>query len=122
MQLQVRWTIPLPPDFYRSKPHEYIAWVMGYKGKGSLISYLRKKITSYVGSSKEVHCEIENFLRHNSVYAVLKFTIIFSNEEEKYLEDVLDAIFSFINLLKKEDPHKRIIHYDIYKMMENDFR
>ncbi|KYQ58485.1 Nardilysin, partial [Trachymyrmex zeteki] len=118
----LRWTIPLPPDFYRSKPHEYIAWVMGYKGKGSLISYLRKKITSYVGSSKEVHCEIENFLRHNSVYAVLKFTIIFSNEEEKYLEDVLDAIFSFINLLKKEDPHKRIIHYDIYKMMENDFR
>lgn len=32
---------------YRTKRHHFVAYLLGYEGKGSLISYLRKKFVIY---------------------------------------------------------------------------
>ncbi|KYN15625.1 Nardilysin [Trachymyrmex cornetzi] len=119
---EVTWTIPLPPDFYNSKPHDFIAWIIRYRGKGSLTSYLRKQIPSCICSSDIVQCNSETFLRYNCAYIMLKLTVVLFCAEQEHLKEVLDAIFSFINLLKKDDPHKRTIYYDIFKIMEYNFR
>ncbi|KAL0128438.1 hypothetical protein PUN28_003607 [Cardiocondyla obscurior] len=43
----------------------------------------------------------ESGFEHSSMYALLKLTVVLSYERQQHLEKVLDAIFSFINLLKK---------------------
>lgn len=117
MQLEITWTMPSLLDLYKSKPHQYISWIIGHEGKGSLISYLRKKMWSldiFSGNS-------ESGFEHSSMYALLKLTIVLTHEGQQHLEEVLDATFSYINLLKKEGPQKRI-YDEIYKIEENDFR
>ncbi|XP_018368702.1 PREDICTED: nardilysin-like [Trachymyrmex cornetzi] len=121
-KVEVTWTMPLPPDFYNSKPHEYIAWIIRHGGKDSLTSYLRNKMPNCIGSGDNVQCNSETFLRYNCIYTMLKLTVELFCEEQEHLKEVLNAIFSFINLLKKDDPHKRTIYYDIYKIMEYNFR
>ncbi|XP_011685956.1 PREDICTED: nardilysin-like [Wasmannia auropunctata] len=116
-QLEITWTMPSLLELYKSKPHQYISWILGHEGKGSLISYLRKKMWSldmFSGNS-------ESGFEHSSMYALLKLTVVLSYEGQQHLEEVLDAIFSFINLLKRESPQKRI-YDEIYKIEENNFR
>jgi len=106
--------MPSLVDFYKSKPHQYISWIIEHKGKGSLTSYLRKKWNC------EITCNNESSFMHTSMYTLLNLTVSFY-EELQYLEEFLNTIFSFINLLKKEGPQKRI-YDEIYKITENDFR
>ncbi|KAG5325246.1 NRDC protein, partial [Pseudoatta argentina] len=121
-EVEITWTMPVPPDFFINKPHEYIAWIIRHRGKGSLTSYLRKKMPSCIDLCDNVQCDSETFLRCNCIYIMLKLTVVLFSEKQEHLKEILDAIFSFINLLKKDDPHKRIIYYDFYKIMEYNFR
>ena len=59
--------------------------------------------------------------QQNSLYGLIQLTIILTSEGRKYLEDVLNAIFSFINLLKATGPQKAIYN-DIYEYEQNNFR
>ncbi|KYN15627.1 Nardilysin [Trachymyrmex cornetzi] len=118
---EVTWTVPLPSDFYYSKPHEYLAWIIRHGGKGSLTSYLRNKMPNCISLGDNVQCSSETFLKYNCIYTMFKITVVLFCEKQEHLKEVLDAIFSFINLLKKDDPHKRTIYYDIYKIMEYNF-
>ncbi|XP_072762300.1 nardilysin [Anoplolepis gracilipes] len=116
-QVEVTWAMPSLLDFYKSKPHQYVSWIIGHEGKGSLISYLRKKmwgVDMFSGNS-------ESGFEHSSMYALLKITVILTNEGHNHLEEVLDAIFSFINLVRLEGPQSRIYN-EIYKIEENNFR
>lgn len=104
-------------DFYKSKPHQYVSSIIGHEGKGSLISYLRKKmwvLDIYSGND-------ESDFEHSSMYALFKLTLIFTDEGQQHFEEVMDAVFSFINLLKKEGPQKRI-YDEICKIEEINFR
>ncbi|KYN03878.1 Nardilysin [Cyphomyrmex costatus] len=116
-QLEVTWTMPSLLHLYNSKPHQYISWIIGHEGKGSLISYLRKKMWSldmFSGNS-------ESDFEHSSMYALLKLTVVLSYEGQQHLEEVLDAIFSYINLVKREGPQKRI-YDEIDQIAQNNFR
>ncbi|KAL6431065.1 hypothetical protein ACFW04_007066 [Cataglyphis niger] len=116
-QVEITWAIPSLLDLYKSKPHQYLSWIIGHEGKGSIISYLRKKmwgIDMISGNS-------ESGFEHSSMYALMKITVLLTDEGQKQLEKVLDAIFSFINLLRREGPQKRI-YDEIYKIEENNFR
>ena len=42
-QVDLNWALPPLQSQYRKKPLHYLSWVIGHEGKGSLISYLRKK-------------------------------------------------------------------------------
>ncbi|XP_018306505.1 nardilysin-like [Mycetomoellerius zeteki] len=122
-RLQVTWPMPSLFDFYKSKPHQYISWIIEHKGKGSLTSYLRKKwnceVTMYNNSFMPASCHY-NFM-HTSMYTLLNLTVILSYEGLQHLEEILNAIFSFINLLKETGPQKRI-YDELRKIRENNFR
>nr|KAF7408943.1 hypothetical protein H0235_013795 [Vespula pensylvanica] len=75
-QIELTWAMPPLHDLYKSKPHHYIAWIIGHEG-------------------------IE--------------------DGHKHLQDVLNSIFSYINLMRKEGPQKRI-YDEISQIEETNFR
>ncbi|KYN33454.1 Nardilysin [Trachymyrmex septentrionalis] len=116
-ELQITWALPSFSDFYKCNSYQYIPSIIGYKRKGSLISYLRKKMWSPTSTDSMFYCEIQP----NSLYTLLRLTMTLTSEGRKHLENVLDAIFSFINLLKTVDQQKEIYN-DIIKIKQNIFR
>lgn len=109
----------MPPlhDLYRSKPHHYIAWIIGHEGAGSLISYLRKKmwcLELFSGNG-------ESGFELCSMYALFSLSLILTEEGHDHLKDVLNCIFSYINLMRKEGPQKRI-YDEISHIEETNFR
>ncbi|KYN41201.1 Nardilysin [Trachymyrmex septentrionalis] len=116
-QLHITWAMPSVLHLYKSKPHSYILWIIKHKGEGSLIDYLRKK----QWSSDFLRDNSEDDFEQNSIYTLFNFSLDLSHEGLQHVYEVLDAIFSFINLLKREGPQKRI-YDEIYKITENNFR
>ncbi|KMQ86941.1 nardilysin isoform x3 [Lasius niger] len=103
-QLEVTWAVPSLLDVYEVKPYHYISWIIEHDENGSLISYLRKKMWG-----TDVFCYTGEYgFEHTSIYSLLKFTVQLTDEGQKHLEEVLDAIFSFINLWRMEGPQERI--------------
>ncbi|EGI70965.1 Nardilysin, partial [Acromyrmex echinatior] len=113
--VQLTWALPSFSDFSKCNSYQYISKIIRYEGEGSLISYLRQKIWSPLDN-------IFNCMsQQNSLYGLMQLTIELTSEGLKHLEDVLDAIFSFINLLKRAGPQKEIYN-DIYECQQNNFR
>ncbi|CAL7942606.1 unnamed protein product [Xylocopa violacea] len=116
-QIELTWAMPPLHDLYRSKPHQYLAWIIGYEGKGSLISYLRKKmwcLAIFSGNG-------ESGFEHSSMYALFSVSLTLTEQGHKHLPDVLNAVFSYINLMRKEGPQKRI-YDEICQIKEINFR
>ncbi|XP_018335112.2 nardilysin [Agrilus planipennis] len=102
--LEVTWALPSLLDQYRCKPHHYISWLLGHEGKGSLLSYLRKKVLAlsvYAGNG-ESGCE------HNSMFTLFTITVVLTKQGCEKAHQVIEAIFSYISLLKREGPQKWI--------------
>ncbi|KAG5324883.1 NRDC protein, partial [Pseudoatta argentina] len=116
-QLHITWAMPSLLHLYKSKPNNYILWIIKHKGEGSLIDYLRKKHWSF----DFLRDNPEDDFEQNSLYTLFNFILDLSHEGLQHVPEVLDAIFSFINLLKREGPQKRI-YDEIYKITENNFR
>ncbi|XP_018399635.1 PREDICTED: nardilysin-like [Cyphomyrmex costatus] len=55
---------------------------------------------------------------HDSMESLTQLTMKLTHEGRKHLEDVLNAIFSFINLLKKEGPQKEIYNDILQKLIQ----
>ncbi|CAL1678005.1 unnamed protein product [Lasius platythorax] len=103
-QLEVTWAVPSLLDVYEIKPYHYISRIIEHDENGSLISYLRRKMWG-----TNVFCYTGEYgFEHTSIYSLLKFTVQLTDEGQKHLEEVLDAIFSFINLWRMEGPQERI--------------
>ncbi|KYN14349.1 Nardilysin [Trachymyrmex cornetzi] len=96
----ITWIIPSLLHLYKSKPYEYIFQMIQHKGKSPLISYLRKNM--WINSIDALQYKI----KHYSTYSLIKLIVNLSYEGQQHREKVLDAIFSFINLIKKEGPQK----------------
>ena len=117
MQLVITWVIPPLLHLYKSKPHKYIFQIIQHEGQGSLISYLRKNMWSCINSMNTLQCKIKYY----STHSLIKLIVNLSCKGQQHLKKVLDAIFSFINLIKKEGPQKRF--YDEFcKSEQMSFR
>jgi len=119
LQLHVIWIWPSVLNQYRSKPFKYISSIIENKGSGSLTSYLRKKkwaLDLFCGN-----CDNDNGFGYNSMYVLFEIIVELSCEGQEHLNDVLDAIFSFIKLVKKTGPQEWIYN-KFYKIEKNNFR
>lgn len=112
-QLDLTWCLPSLLDKYRSKPHQYVSWLLGDEGKGSLLSYLKRRVWAlgiFTGNG-------ETGIEHNSMYSLFSISVILTGEGLLKMKEVISAIFSYINMLKKMGPQKRI--YDEIKLIED---
>jgi len=98
------WALPSLLHKYESKPLHYLAWIIGHEGKGSLLSYLRKKVWAlelYAG------CEGDGF-EFNSCLSIFTISVKLTQDGYDNFESVLSSIFSYLDMVKEEGPNSRI--------------
>ncbi|XP_014231468.1 nardilysin [Trichogramma pretiosum] len=116
-QVELTWVMPSLHHLYEIKPHQYLSWIIGHEGKGSLISYLRKKmwcLDIFSGNS-------ESGFEHSSLYALFSLSLLLTREGQENFDKVLEAVFSYINLLRREGPNKRLFD-EIQQIQGINFR
>lgn len=102
---------------YRSKPHQYVSWLLGHEGKGSLLSYLREKVW-VLGISTG---NSESGSEHNSMFTLFTISLILTEDGMKHLTEVIEAVFGYIDLLRRTGPQERIFR-EIQKIEDTSFR
>ncbi|KAG5888587.1 hypothetical protein JTB14_029883 [Gonioctena quinquepunctata] len=116
-QVDLTWSLPPLHHKYKSKPTHYISFLMGDEGKGSLLSYLRKRmwaITTSIGNG-------ETGSEDNSMFTLFTVSIVLTEEGLKNLNEVIDVVFSYINLLKKMGPQERLFN-EVKTIADTSFR
>ncbi|XP_049879073.1 nardilysin-like [Pectinophora gossypiella] len=116
-EVHLTWCMRSLISEYQSKPHQYISYLLGHEGKGSLLSYLRKKVWAlgiYTGNS-------ESGIDYTSMYSLFSTQVVLTKDGLDHIDEVLEAIFSYINMLRKLGPSERIFH-EIKTIEDTSFR
>ncbi|KAJ8920211.1 hypothetical protein NQ315_011872 [Exocentrus adspersus] len=109
--VDLTWSLPPLQAKYKSKPHHYIAHLIGDEGKGSLLSYLSKKVWGLATSIGNG----ESGTEHNSMYTLFTVSIVLTDQGLCKVNEVIEAVCSYMNLLRKIGPQSRI--FDEIKMI-----
>lgn len=109
--LCLTWVLPSTLHQYKSKPLTYLSWVIGHEGKGSLVSFLRKRMWCFSLTSSGGGDGTEE----NSIYSFFSLTMNLTNEGIKHIEEVLSSVFMYITMFQNEGPQKRL--YEEMQMM-----
>ncbi|XP_023405381.2 nardilysin isoform X3 [Loxodonta africana] len=114
--LTITWALPPQQQHYRVKPLHYISWLVGHEGKGSILSYLRKKCWALAlfGGNGETGFE------QNSTYSVFSISITLTDEGFEHFYEVAHTVFQYLKMLQKLGPEKRIFE-EIQKIEDNEF-
>ncbi|XP_050307401.1 nardilysin [Anthonomus grandis grandis] len=103
-QVDITWAFPSLLNKYKSKPQHILSFLIGDEGKGSLLSYLKKKlwvIGSRVGNT-------ESGIEHNSLYSLFTVNLNLTEEGYDHVNDVIEVVFSYLKMLKQIGPQERI--------------
>jgi secreted Zn-dependent insulinase-like peptidase len=93
-QLIISFAMDSIDQYYRDKPESIIAYLLGHEGKGSILSLLKKHdwaLALTAGSGI-----------NGSNFKDFNISIALTELGEKHLSHVIDVVFAYINLLKKE--------------------
>nr|KAF6444643.1 nardilysin convertase [Molossus molossus] len=114
--LTITWALPPQQQHYRVKPLHYISWLVGHEGKGSILSYLRKKCWALAlfGGNGETGFE------QNSTYSVFSISITLTDEGYEHFYEVAHTVFQYLKMLQRLGPEKRIFE-EIQKIEDNEF-
>lgn len=109
------WYLPPVIHLYKIKPLQYISWVLGHEGKGTLISYLRK-----LKYAMELKAEIDDDFYNTKIYSIFSVDIELTDLGLEYMNKVIELTFSYLNLMREKG-----VSEDIYKQIqiiaENEF-
>ncbi|XP_066256356.1 nardilysin [Euwallacea similis] len=103
-QIDITWAFPSLKHKYRSKPQHFLSHLLGDEGKGSLLSYLKKKcwvLGTNIGNA-------ETGTEHNSLFTLFTVSLSLTDEGYNHLNEVIEAVFSYLAMLKKTGPSRRI--------------
>ncbi|WP_036232765.1 insulinase family protein [Marinobacterium litorale] len=112
---QLRLTFPIPAirDHWREKPVRYLASLIGYEGKGSLLSLLKEKgWARALGASAGIELEEG---------ATFDINIELTETGLKESDAVVDAVFAFIDELR-DNGIRQSIYEEEALLAETDFR
>uniref|UniRef100_A0A8C4MA14 Nardilysin n=1 Tax=Equus asinus asinus TaxID=83772 RepID=A0A8C4MA14_EQUAS len=112
--LTITWALPPQQQHYRVKPLHYISWLVGHEGKGSILSYLRKKCWALAlfGGNGETGFE------QNSTYSVFSISITLTDEGYEHFYEVAHTVFQYLKMLQKIRPDTDPVEY-VENMCEN---
>jgi insulysin len=108
-------TFPIPPvaDYYRSKPAQYIANLLGYEGKGSLLSLFKDK-----GWVETLSAGLSVDTLSN---AALSVSMELTQEGLQHVNDIPSYLFRYVELIRQQGIAKRIFD-EQQKIAEISFR
>jgi len=115
-KLDLTWALPPTLHLYKEKPLHYMAWILGHEGKGSLISFLRKKVWALSLTAGNAGDGFE----YNSTYSMFPITITLTKEGYSNIAKVVQAVFSYLDMMKEKGPNERIFK-EIQKIEDLDF-
>lgn len=112
IEMYLKWSVPPLYHKYKTKTLWYLGNVIGDESKGSLLSYLKKR----VWATDLCFCADEN-----SIYSIATCSINLTEEGSKHLFDIIDAVFSYINLVRKLGPQEYLFD-DLKSISDNSFK
>ena len=112
-RLDMTWALPPLMDKYRTKPLHYMAWIIGHEGRGSLASFLRRRVWALSVMAGNAGDGWEN----NSTYSMFPISVVLTKEGYDNVDKVVQAVFSYVDMLIKEGPSERI--FNEIKMIED---
>lgn len=93
-------TFPTPDlhPYYKTAPGHYLGHLIGHEGPGSLLSYLKGRgwVNSLVGGQKS----------GAKGFAFFVVNVDLTEEGIDHVEDIVSAVFQYLNLLKNEGPQQ----------------
>lgn len=104
--VEINWALPSLLNYYRTKPLHYISHLIGHEGRGSILSYLKKKVWAvglYSGND-------ESGFEHNSTYALMSISVELTDEGFKNVDKVLQVVFQYLAMIREEGPVERIFN------------
>ncbi|XP_014248916.1 nardilysin-like [Cimex lectularius] len=116
-RLDMSWMLPPVIDHYRSKPLSYLSSIIGHEGKGSLLSYLKKKLwvmSLTAGNSDEG-------LSSNSIYSIFSISMFLTDLGRSHLDEVLLAVFSYLKMLRMNCPNEYLFN-ELKTIADVDFK
>lgn len=102
---------------FKTKPDHYLSFILGHEGKGSLLSYLRKKLWAVdLAAGTD-----ESGMGSNSLFSLFSICVYLTDDGLDNLEKVLQVIFGFIKFLKLAGPNEQLFR-EIQSIEANSFR
>eukprot|EP01138_Halocafeteria_seosinensis_P003331 gb/GECG01003407.1/.p1 GENE.gb/GECG01003407.1/~~gb/GECG01003407.1/.p1 ORF type:complete len:1092 (+),score=141.62 gb/GECG01003407.1/:1-3276(+) len=111
--LQLGWAVPSVVLHYQTKPGHYTSHLLGHEGPGSVLSLLKRR-----GLATELMAGI---FHSEETFAIFGVKVELTTEGLENTTTVIDIIFSYLNILRKEGPQKWIWE-ELQKTDENSFR
>lgn len=109
----ISWThTPGWRSFANTKPDQYVAHILGHEAEGSLFSYLKGK-----GWAESLSAGSDNRVD----YSQFSISIDLSTDGLAHLEDVVDAVFAYIALMKRTGPSE-VLFNELKMLGELSFR
>ncbi|XP_035792231.1 nardilysin-like isoform X1 [Anopheles albimanus] len=115
-QLDITWCLPPSVKDYHVKPVDYISYVMGFEGKNSLTSYLRRNSLAL-----DVQTGASYGFEKNSLYTLFCVSITLTDHGLDNIDEILRAVYAFVRLLQREGPSERLF-YELQELEANSFR
>lgn len=106
-QLIISFALPSIDKYYKHKPESLLTYLLGHEGKGSILSYLKAKQWA-LGLTAGSGINGSNFKDFN-------ISISLTENGEQHLDDVVDVVFSYIQLLKTQ-PLPHYVYYEKQKL------
>ncbi|XP_034475038.1 nardilysin [Drosophila innubila] len=107
-KVELTWVLPSVRKYYRSKPDQFLAFLLGYEGKGSLCAYLRRRLWAL-----ELVAGIDdNGFDLNSMYSLFNVCIYLTDEGFKHIDDVLAATFAYVKVIAQANPKDLRVIYE----------
>lgn len=103
-QLDITWALPSLKNKYRTKPQHFLSHLLGDEGRGSLLSYLKKKcwvLGTNIGNG-------ETGTEHNTLYTLFTVSLSLTEAGYEHLKEVIQMVFAYLNMLKQTGPSQRI--------------
>jgi len=95
--LLLNFVMPSMQKQYKSKPHDYLAYIIQHEGAGSISSYLKKHLLALrIEAGADDHC-----FDANSMFTIFSIDVTLTEKGLANVDEVLQAIFSFLLLLQQ---------------------
>lgn len=99
-KVDIIWALPPLHKYFKVKPLDYLSVMIAHEGRGSILSYLRKKALalSLVGGN------IGNGFDQNTLWSGFFVSIGLTDSGLQNVSDVIRTVFDYIHLLQQVGP------------------
>lgn len=114
--LNVTWILPSLLHEYKAKPTNYLGWLVGHEGYGSILSYLKKRnlATGLVAGTGGEDSEF------NSCFTLFSCSITLTEKGIENVKECLTVLFQYLKMLRDVGPQERI-YKELKLIEENEF-